>query len=421
MLESWPPPVLLMACLRELDTLFVANLFSDFKPNHQDRRVLAGGFEAITRLMRHLPSPEGIPLFRQDEHTEHAARYALLCAADISGIKRLLEIQRRGLAELELDGPRTIRLSAPARAGAEPQDHRATLDLWAKRRALYRQSLAKELGRVNLRRLKRELTKNVYSWEQHYIGYTSNDFLDSVFSQIAVPLVLGDPHVDFLPKDTRLGDFTYSDVVGVAVALTSFALKHVHMALSLIKKDPTKQLVDLLSVGKPLDWLVESVSLFCCFSEEKTREILRCFTWSPDDPVADYGWNTFKPSVIAFNDDKVVCPLMTVFGDPFSYVLRQLRQRHQKSWDKAMNLVEDQFRSEFYDLFQGSRYYCVPGPRKIRREGRVVTDIDAMVFDRNTGTLGLYQLKWQLPFWTGSLSERHSRRANYLENRLRMV
>ena len=51
---------------------------------------------------------------------------------------------------------------------------------------------------------------------------------------------------------------------------------------------------------------------------------------------------------------------------------------------------------------------------KLKNEGAVATDIDAAVFDTTTGTLGLFQLKWQDPFGT-SMRRRNSKMMNFLE------
>ena len=57
---------------------------------------------------------------------------------------------------------------------------------------------------------------------------------------------------------------------------------------------------------------------------------------------------------------------------------------------------------------------------KLRNEGVVATDIDAAVFDTTTGTLGLFQLKWQDPFGT-SMRKRNSKMMNFFEETNRWV
>lgn len=53
-------------------------------------------------------------------------------------------------------------------------------------------------------------------------------------------------------------------------------------------------------------------------------------------------------------------------------------------------------------------------PRRLRVGGRVLTDIDAEIFDRKTGTLAVFQIKWQDSF-ENSLTERASRQNNLVK------
>jgi hypothetical protein len=50
---------------------------------------------------------------------------------------------------------------------------------------------------------------------------------------------------------------------------------------------------------------------------------------------------------------------------------------------------------------------------EIKKNGKVLTDIDAVLFDRRTGVAGLFQLKWQDAFGN-SMQERGSKKTNLL-------
>lgn len=69
---------------------------------------------------------------------------------------------------------------------------------------------------------------------------------------------------------------------------------------------------------------------------------------------------------------------------------------------------------ELYNLFFGDRYIRMEGPTKLRREGKVITDIDAAVFDTITGDIGLFQLKWQ-DFNSNDVAKQRSRAKNFVE------
>lgn len=52
-------------------------------------------------------------------------------------------------------------------------------------------------------------------------------------------------------------------------------------------------------------------------------------------------------------------------------------------------------REDLYALFQGNRYRLVEGAVKLRRSRQLTTDVDAVVYDRISGELALFQIKWQ--------------------------
>ena len=95
-------------------------------------------------------------------------------------------------------------------------------------------------------------------------------------------------------------------------------------------------------------------------------------------------------------------------------MLAELYRRYRKDWDRAVDGREEHFRKELNDLFSAERFAKAEKPLKLRNKGRVATDIDAALFDKATGTLGLFQLKWQDPFGT-SMRKRNSKMMNFLE------
>jgi len=62
-------------------------------------------------------------------------------------------------------------------------------------------------------------------------------------------------------------------------------------------------------------------------------------------------------------------------------------------------------------MFRGRRYICFPGNLKLRRGGAVLTDIDAAIYDRLTGDVGIFQLKWQ-DYSTNDVRQLRSKAAN---------
>ena len=85
--------------------------------------------------------------------------------------------------------------------------------------------------------------------------------------------------------------------------------------------------------------------------------------------------------------------------EPLFFLTRELKRRDAQAYHNTAHLRETVFRQDLYALCADKRFVTSAGSIELRRErGDVRTDIDAVVFDRKSGTLGLFELKSQDPF-----------------------
>jgi hypothetical protein len=107
-----------------------------------------------------------------------------------------------------------------------------------------------------------------------------------------------------------------------------------------------------------------------------------------------------------------------VFGgllNPVCGLVRTLRLRHTRDWDKAVDRRELYFRRDILNHFRGPRFLVPDHGMTLRRDdGSHITDVDAAILDRETGSLALVQLKWP-DIYGLSPKERESRRLNLLK------
>lgn len=103
-----------------------------------------------------------------------------------------------------------------------------------------------------------------------------------------------------------------------------------------------------------------------------------------------------------------------ILGGPYNFMLRELRRRFSRDWDRAVDAREGRFRGELVDFFRPLGIQVLEREKKLRVAGRTLTDVDAAFADPKNGTLGLFQLKWQDQFGS-SMSERSSRMRNFVE------
>ena len=103
--------------------------------------------------------------------------------------------------------------------------------------------------------------------------------------------------------------------------------------------------------------------------------------------------------IVRLSSDRVVLSAYGLTSEPLFFLTRELRRRDATAYHNAAFLREDIFRQDLYRLFDDKRFVTSVGRINLRRtNGGVRTDIDAAVFDRKTGTLGLFELKSQDPY-----------------------
>jgi hypothetical protein len=131
-----------------------------------------------------------------------------------------------------------------------------------------------------------------------------------------------------------------------------------------------------------------------------TSRAVSSFTLDRDNAA----WHAAVPGVAAaplvrVAPDHLAWSLHGLTTEPFFFLTRELRRRYTEEYHNSAVLREDVFRQDLYALFADKRFVTSAGRIALRREGGDVrTDIDAAIFDRKTGVLGLFELKSQDPF-----------------------
>ncbi len=118
------------------------------------------------------------------------------------------------------------------------------------------------------------------------------------------------------------------------------------------------------------------------------------------------------PPLIRLDENRVVWSARGLLGEPLIFLARELRRRHAREYHNSAHLREGVFRQDLYRLFSDRRFVLSAGRVELKRGGAARTDLDALIFDRKTGTLGVFELKAQDPF-ARSVEERQRQRDNF--------
>jgi hypothetical protein len=103
--------------------------------------------------------------------------------------------------------------------------------------------------------------------------------------------------------------------------------------------------------------------------------------------------------LVRLDPSRLVWSVYGLTAEPLFFLTRELKRRAAPEYHNAAFLRELVFRQDLYALFDDKRFVTSAGRIEMRREtGDVRTDVDAVVFDRKTGTLGCFELKSQDPF-----------------------
>lgn len=118
------------------------------------------------------------------------------------------------------------------------------------------------------------------------------------------------------------------------------------------------------------------------------------------------------PPLTRLDDQHLAWSALGLLGTPYIFLAHELRRRHAEDYHNSAHLREQVFRRDLYHLFGDKRFVLSPGRVELKRGNAARTDIDALIFDRKTGTLGIFELKAQDPF-ARSVEERQRQRDHF--------
>ncbi len=146
--------------------------------------------------------------------------------------------------------------------------------------------------------------------------------------------------------------------------------------------------------------LVETLAATLGLNSATVRLALDAYTL--DDENVLYHASTTEvptPPLIRLDAQHRVVSLVGLFTYPLFFLMRELKRKYSYEYHTASQLREEVFRQDVYALFADKRFVKSAGHVELRgTKGTLTTDVDALIFDRKTGALALFELKSQDPF-----------------------
>jgi hypothetical protein len=406
----------LISLVRVLDQIAVAPLWgldagvdrSTWKAKVSSAFVLHGasaGLRPFLSVVKDIPG--GVPWGRSRLDEQRYSYSYLHACGELTFLRRMAELERYGLATSQTLGERRFRLEVAASVPEEA--------LMAAMR-----SLAARLGESDERghtaaewaRLHARMAKYVDTSDGWFIRYDNDWHIVSTYHDEAWRYGRRFLEAEALPDDVIIGDRSFGEWKHACEQAMGRVLAHMNFARLLQKKNPAINLSDVLTIFARKDD-VRNVWEEAGIPAARIQATMTALTLGIDGlDDWDGAFETPTPFHIDLGRDFVLLPVFGALTNPYFALFRHLRQFYREDWDRAVDRREGVFRSDIAKLFAEPRYLVPPrGFRLSREDGSLLTDIDAIVVDRQCGTLALMQLKWHDIFGF-SLAERESRRRN---------
>lgn len=245
------------------------------------------------------------------------------------------------------------------------------------------------------------------------IGYGGRPDVDAHFLREVIKPLKDYQAGSGIRPESEFGGFTGADLLGVVGVLLMILRKHVSFVALAHEKVPEICTRQSLTLWEPKEELVSAIHEFTRIPRRNVRAVLDALTVTPNDihKLAEDS-TPLMPLLIDLGNGMYLRPISSLIRNPLFVFHTIAGWRNPATQNIISASREAWMRAEIYSLFRGVRYTCVEGNITLRKGGKRLTDIDAVVFDRTTGELALIQIKWQ-DYSTSDIRKLKSKARNF--------
>jgi hypothetical protein len=246
--------------------------------------------------------------------------------------------------------------------------------------------------------IQQQLDAFASQWQTDRTVYRTTPEIDDYYNRLGMFHVKQMACHFLYPAQTQIGGCTVELYRIVLAVLIGWALKHLDVCRAFVAQHPSCALRALLAT--PHAALIEALSETLGVDSATIRRVIDAYSLSHENisyhcSVAE----TPAPLLLRLNEQYLVWSLTGLLSEPFLFLTRELKRRYSYEYHTAAHLREDVFRQDLYQLFSDKRFVRSAGSIELRGvQGDLTTDVDALIFDRKTGALALFELKSQDPF-----------------------
>lgn len=265
-----------------------------------------------------------------------------------------------------------------------------------------------------------KMEKMVHLWNQNFIGYDANPEVDRFFIRNAQLDLAQATEWDGFPQNSKFGGIEYHYFLDALVAIESICLKHVQFVEVAMKKYPNLKKRNILPLILDYDSFLETLEYFLGVPSEIASKISDIFIL--DEQKKDYYKHVGAPIplFIRVSSTQLLRSFTGCIYKPMEFILSEIKRQYSKDWDRNTKEREQLFRKELYEYFNEKKFITFDRSIDIYENGRIITDIDGCIFDKETNDIAFIQLKWQDSIYDSTRSFT-SKKKNYIEKSTKWV
>jgi len=282
-----------------------------------------------------------------------------------------------------------------------PTEWRARADLawWTNTLVRSHEREMQELA-VEKASLQPQLDAFASEWQADGTVYRTTPEIDDYYMRLGMARVKSMACHFLYPAQTVIGGCTVELYRNVLAALIGLALKHLDLCKAFVAQHPSCPLKTLLAPPHAIDALTGLLSETLGVESAVIRRVVDAYSLSQENVSSHCSVaGTPAPPLLRLDEQHLVWSLTGLLSEPFLFLTRELKRRYSYEYHTASHQHEEVFRQDLYRLFSDKRFVRSAGSVELRgTQGDLTTDVDALIFDRKTGALALFELKSQDPF-----------------------
>src|SRR5437016_4997595 len=245
--------------------------------------------------------------------------------------------------------------------------------------------------------IQQQLDAFASQWQADVTVYRTKQEIDDYYMRLGMLRVKSMACHFLYPAQTLIGGCTVELYGNVLAVLIGWALKHLDLCRAFVVQHPSCPLRALLAPPHAAAALIEALAGTLGVASAAIRRVVDAYSLSHENVSSHCSVaGTPAPPLLRLNAQHLVWSLTGLLSEPFLFLTRELKRRHSYEYHTASHLHEDVFRQDLYQLFSDKRFVRSADSIELRGvQGDLTTDVDALIFDRKTGVLALFELKSQ--------------------------